>query len=451
MKVLSCKKEEFLMLDFFNSEEIFIFSNIAKSMGEEENLTAYYMFDTHGEKDDMCLVLYGICLLEQGENKNESLIIIRREKEYAGVTILKELSWYYERFDTLGGSKVKDFEIRQRIKEFVNKKNAYRDFDKEVCSHILGQPDVSIITFNVFLWLKNIAYNKSFKNNMIIAGPSGSGKTETYRIIEKVLSREIGEQLPVIRLDLSMLTQEGFSGMDNREFFKPLIEKSCNGIAIVVLDEMDKKMIPSYTNSHENVNQKIQSQILTIIEGIELSGEKDGPSNSVDTNNTLFIGAGTFESIRQKRETTSNVIGFNREADNTEIDYNDGITMEDIVAIGSLNELVGRFSTVVNFRLLSREDIKTLLKRYADEFSELLGYDIKVSPSAIDSFYEEYCMSKFGCRILRSNLYNLLIGQCREIELMSQNEREAIRALSVTEKGVSVLKYSKKKCLNAAV
>lgn len=457
MRVFGCKSRKFIFLDFFNSKEILILSNKAKSICEEENLSAYYMFDTYSIEDEDGrgvedgLVLFGICLAEQGYNKYGLLEEIQKEKEYAGVTVLKELSWFYEHLDSFGGVNVKDFEVRQRIKEYVNKKNAYKNFDKEVRSRILGQPDVAMITYNVFLWLKNIAYNKKIKNNMIVAGPSGSGKTETYRVIEEILSREIGERLPVIRLDLSMLTTEGFQGMDNREFFRPLIEKSCNGIAIVVLDEMDKKMIPNYSSSNDNVNQNVQSQILTIIEGIELSSEKDKPSNSVDTNNTLFIGAGTFEYLRKKRETVTNTIGFNREENNSEIDYNDGITMEDIVSIGAINELIGRFTTVVNFRLLSRDDINILVKRYADEYSELLGYDIKVSSSAVDIYYEQYCMSKFGCRILRSNLYNQLIGKCREIELMSKNEKETIKALLVTEKGVYIQKYSKKKSINVAV
>ena len=146
-----------------------------------------------------------------------------------------------------------------------------------------------------------VAENSVVRNNAMIVVPSGCGKTETYRTIKEIIAKEISD-IPVIQLDITKLTSEGFKGMDSKDFFSGLFTESVNGIAIVVLDEIDKRLIRDCNAYGDNVNTTIQSQLLTLIEGTEFSREIDDEVVTINTSNTLFVAARAFQSIRDKRK-----------------------------------------------------------------------------------------------------------------------------------------------------
>lgn len=347
------------------------------------------------------------------------------------------LKRYYRRRESFNKE---NSELKHEIKKFVDRKDSYKKFNDEVNSRVLGQKNINQITYNIFMWLKGIAAGKPSKNNIMLAAPSGCGKTETYRVINDILERDIG-CIPVLQFDMTQLTAEGFSGRNTDDFFKPLLERSTNGIAIVVLDELDKKIMPRYERFGTNVNSDIQSQILTFIEGTKYS-DRLGRHN-IDTNNTLFIGAGAFQELRSQRiETKKSRIGFLNEDENTEsdrdIEFKD-ITIQDMMKAGAMKELMGRFTSVVNYHELSRDCVNTLVRRYADEYEKQLGCKISISADFSNVLYKEYKESSLGCRVLKSEIWNRLYDTGIKLELMSKSERKNISHINIGAKDTSLV------------
>lgn len=320
-----------------------------------------------------------------------------------------------------------EIELREKIAEFVNRKDAYKNFDAQVRAHVLGQKNLSEITYNVFMWLRGLAENCTIRNNAMIAAPSGCGKTETYRVIKEILNREIAD-IPVIQLDVTKLTSEGFRGMNTNDFFEPLFSASINGIAIVVLDEIDKRLLPDHNGDGDNVNAAIQSQLLTFIEGTEIGEDEDC---RINTSNTLFIAAGAFQQIRDNRKKEAKVksassIGFLADTSKKhgDIALDDDISLADILESGAMYEFVGRFSTLINLHMLDLETVKIIVGRYAAEFGKSLKCKICVSETVVEEMYEKYLTSGLGCRILRNELWKRISPIGMEIERNNLANRE---------------------------
>lgn len=344
---------------------------------------------------------------------------------------------------------IKEMELRKKIAEYVSRKNAYKNFDEQVHERILGQKNLSEITYNVFMWLRGLAENSELRNNAMIVAPSGCGKTETYRTIRDILKDEIAN-IPVIQLDVTKLTAEGFKGMDTNDFFAPLFNDSVNGIAIVVLDEIDKRLLPDHNYKGDNINASIQSQLLTLIEGTELRGKVDGEEVVINTLNTLFVVAGAFQIIRDKRKEkqkknlmNSVNIGFQsnviQKSEASSLEDED-ITLEEIIENGAMYEFMGRFATIINLHKLDFESVKTIVNRYISEYGKLLKCNIIFEDSVAKDLYENYLTSGLGCRTLKNQIWNRICPIGIEIERNNHaNTGEDIKIICGTRGDMYVL------------
>ena len=291
----------------------------------------------------------------------------------------------------------------------------YLDFYNAVASRVKGQKELSLVTTNVYHYLKNIVDDKKCKNNTIIAAPSGCGKTETYRAISDYFKREI-PSLVVHQVDSSILTPEGFRGHDVDEIIRPMEHANSDGIGIVFLDEFDKKLVPERGSRGDDFNLSLQNQLLTLIEGQSFSDIH----GKVDTNNTLFIAMGSFDACRQKKSQSEKHIGF--EGGNTpgEDHYAD-ITREDIINLGGTYELIGRFGTVVNYQKLSDEVIDCIIDDIVDNMSKEYGCEVVISKRTREYLHGK-ANSEFGCRLLNNQIsdgvlkgYSALIANNEEV------------------------------------
>lgn len=382
-----------------NEDKVFIYTQ-----------SFYKSEDENGEKQKLIQV-NGIGTIEENENNKAQFSLFCLDKELIRLSVyLIKKKDYIEESD-------EETSLRLKIKEFVERENAYNDFDAKVRERILGQKNISEITYNIFVWLRSLAHGDSSKFNAMIAAPSGCGKTETFRVIKEILCDEIAD-IPVIQTDVTQLTAEGFSGKNVNAFFTDLLNYSINGIGIVVLDEIDKRLLPSYTSHGTNANNEIQSQLLTFIEGIEYTDQDC--NRTIDTSNTLFIASGSFQSIRDKKNKKKDtcVTGFHElivEKDDTNSNQDD-ITIEEIIENGALCELVGRFSTIINYHKLDRHSVGIVCRRYADEIERQINCKICMTEEAIDQLYNTYDSSNLGCRILRSEMWNNLSPICIQLE-----------------------------------
>ena len=288
---------------------------------------------------------------------------------------------------------------------------AFRDFYAYMTDRVKGQKELMKVAASVYTYLSCIANGRPTDSNMLLAAPSGCGKTETFRALRDYFREEIPE-LPVYQIDMTSITEEGFKGANTKEIVVPLCRcREPEGIGLVFLDEFDKKLVPSYTSGGNNVNAAVQAQILTLLEGRRIQPSQDGPE--IDTTNTMFIGLGSFDVCRKDRNTNTHAFGFGATEEETP-DHYDEITREEMLALGASNELIGRFSSIVNYYKLSEEIVDEIIDRNVNRIAANLGCAIGITKDKRDELHEQ-ANGKFGCRLLYNDIHDQVLETYAEL------------------------------------
>ena len=282
--------------------------------------------------------------------------------------------------------------IAYKIRDWI-KETSFNDFCKAITDRVKGQEETEIIVANIYNYLKCVAYGKPHNNNMFLVAPSGCGKTETYRAISKYFEKVISE-LVIYQVDMTAMTQEGFKGK-NSEYMTEQLKAEDNGIGIAFLDEFDKKIVPAYSGNGDNINLAVQTQILTIIEG-----RKEGGRKKFDTSNTLFIAMGAFDACREKKSIREKHVGFGQTSYAGEKHYA-FVTREDMIDLGACYELIGRFSSIINYHELSTETIDEIIDGMVKKVSNGFECKIRILENMRNALHYN-ANSKYGCRILES-------------------------------------------------
>ena len=275
---------------------------------------------------------------------------------------------------------------------------SFAEFKEEIEERVIGQPDLVVVLAQVRNYIEAIGYGRPINHNIIIAAPSGSGKTETYRALRTYFEEYI-PLLVVSIVDISQITAAGFRGAEPyeivRDFFR---RRDPNPYGLCFLDELDKKLLPSYSAHGNDTNAETQSNLLTIIEGSTVS---DRQGKCVDTSRIMFVGMGSFDKFRDDQTLEANQIGFG--AKEKEKDPFCHITKEDMVKSGALHELIGRFPIVVNYDSLSEDNIRKVIEKIAFSISETFGCDLDIGEK-YETYLLEHAASRFGCREIDSLL-----------------------------------------------
>lgn len=289
----------------------------------------------------------------------------------------------------------------------------FRDFYAYMADRVKGQKELMKVVASVYTYLSCIADGRPTDSNMLLAAPSGCGKTETFRALRDYFKKEIPE-LPVYQVDMTSITEEGFKGANTKEIVVPLCRcREPEGIGLVFLDEFDKKLVPSYTSGGNNVNAAVQAQILTLLEGRRIQPSQDGPE--IDTTNTMFIGLGSFDVCRMDRSTNTHAFGFGT-TEEEKPDHYDEITREEMLALGASNELIGRFSSIVNYYKLSEEIVDEIIDRNVNRIAVSLGCAIEITVDKRDELHEQ-ANGKFGCRLLYNDIHDQVLETYAELLL----------------------------------
>ena len=190
------------------------------------------------------------------------------------------------------------------------------DFIAEIEKRVIGQENLKKVCYNIYHYLELIATGSEKNLPFLIAAPSGCGKSETYRAVKDYFRKNM-KFLYIEFVDCSALTEAGFKGNDPSSVVGGLLDKpNSNGIGIVFLDEVDKKVVPSYTTGGTNVNAAVQHGLLTIMEGCPVRAK--GTSRAIDTSNTLFVAMGAFDFLRNEKEEEK-TISFGEQKEKREI------------------------------------------------------------------------------------------------------------------------------------
>lgn len=286
-----------------------------------------------------------------------------------------------------------ELDVRGQMKEWLAK-TTYSDFANAICDRVIGQENVRKLLISVYLYIKMTAMGETVSNNVILAAPSGCGKTETYRALREYFATKI-PKFVICQKDLTSITEEGYKGDDTIEIVRPLMDRQSDGVGIIFLDEFDKKLLPSKTDSGRNVSQAVQAQLLTLVEGREIKG--------IDTNLTMFVGMGSFDSCRVKRENKPRGIGFTATAEE-EVAHYDEITIQDALDMGALPELIGRFTSIINFHELSDKAIDMIIKKNIEKVEKAFFTKVKISKT-MKEYLRSKANSEFGCRMFYNILY----------------------------------------------
>ena len=304
--------------------------------------------------------------------------------------------------------------VRQAIKNIdANDLLAYCD------NRVQGQGlELRKAVFLIWQYLQCIMKGKTFQAaNWFLTTPSGCGKTELYRTIRKYFQAH-HIPIPVIQIDLSRITEEGFKGLDPSNIIDLIKNErpETNGYAICFLDEADKKLLPSYDGHGENVNQSVQSSLLTLIEGTSSVMDKEGLSKDFDTNKTMFIFMGAFQDYRidrQKRVAHSHTVGFNvldvEESLSPTDSFYSPVTLDDIISYGMMEELAGRIQQVINFRRMSDKSMLQLIRCKTAEIGAEMGVHIDLCKEAEQELLS-ISFGNLGLRLPLNKIRELVIN-----------------------------------------
>lgn len=283
----------------------------------------------------------------------------------------------------------------QRAAGGWNHQQLYARLRREVYGQDRGLMEISLL---INAWLQSVARDSTdAKYNFLLAGESGCGKTTFVNAL-----REAIKPIPVQVIDSSVLTTAGFKGCSIGEALSSGILDF--GAGVIVLDEIDKMMVPKFTSKGENVSVQIQNEFLKLMDG-ESTGDNGCKR---DTHRYLFIGVGAFSDLR--RAEAPKTVGFGVQREQKEA--RKALTLTDIASFGGSEQFIGRFLHLVNFNPVNRETYRRIVRRTVAEAARVYSgarylFDEAVQEEIID----EAINGEFGCRGLRQCVWNRLLSQ----------------------------------------
>lgn len=298
----------------------------------------------------------------------------------------------------------------------------------------------------IWQYLLSIRRGESFQAfNWFLTAPSGCGKTELFRTIRDYF-KEHKIPVPVVQIDLSRITEEGFKGMDPSDIVNMILyeNEDSTGYAVCFLDEADKKLYPSSNAQGENVNFHIQSGLLTLIEGYVCNTEFDDNSVRFDTGKTMFVFMGAFQDLRssrQKKACNTHTLGFTaptlRPEDDSDMFYSP-ITIDDIIEAGMQPELAGRIQQIVNFGRMSEESMLFLIRSKCSEIEHELNVKIHLTEQA----EQELLALSFGDLGVRKPLNKIREIVLNTVSVQFFDEDLSEQSVCVTVEGLDQAKLN---------
>jgi len=315
--------------------------------------------------------------------------------------------------------------------------NSFGDFYREISKSVIGQEPLKLVLSNVYNYLDSVVSGNPVCNNMLLSAPSGCGKTETYRALKEYFSRKI-PHLDVYLVDTTIITENGFRGPDASVCLTPFFDKDIRRpYGIVFLDEFDKKMRPSYSSHGTDINAAVQADMLTMVEG----GEITERGKTVNTNQLMFVGMGSFDWVRCENDSDSHPIGIGTEFREVEEIHYEPMSRADMIDAGASYELLGRFPYIINYEQLSPEAVEDVIDKVTEETRQEFDLDELVLGEDMVRVLRDSANSQYGCRLIKAKLKEAVLKEYTEA-LFAKPEDSTL-SLDVEAPGKSTARWTK--------
>lgn len=274
-----------------------------------------------------------------------------------------------------------------------------RQIYEQLNQSIYGQEDAKIAA-SMLLW--NHLHGR--KRNLLFAGPTGCGKTALFEALKRIYPY-------IIIVDGTKITKEGWKGSFKMSSIFDTLTPSAAQLSIVVIDEADKLFEPQTDSGNENVSYQIQSELLKLIEGTELTRSDH---QIVDTSHVSFVFLGSFQQMQKKKLEAAEKALKNRNITDAEVLLtHDVITTQDLISFaGVRQEVAGRIDTIVQMKPMEAEDFFRILNTSSmsplSQLERQYGIRIDIPERQEKELCKQAADSHLGVRYLKSQLQHQL-------------------------------------------